>query len=173
MKTHIQYQKIWVRVFGFTPIAVLAYLVQTQLIHKLLLPDSLIYTICGIVILLFLSIYCKATEKYNWYIRNGEYWVNEDILIFNIKGKLVKIKFCDINEIFITKNNLVGSHHAILLIKWNKEKFKLISVPISKETKIYETEFMEIFKIVKMHSNNLKAVKDLQGDNTDYWLKKN
>ena len=42
---------------------------------------------------------------------------------------------------------------------------------MDKETKIYETQFMKIFKLVKTHSTNLKIVKDLQGDDTDYWLK--
>lgn len=171
MKTYFQYQKIWIRVFGFIPIDILVYLIQMQLFHKLLLPDSLIYIINGLIMILFLSIYCKSTEKYNWYIRSGEYWVDKDTLIFNIKGKLVEIKFCDINEILIVKNNLVGSHHTILLIKWNKEKLKLISTPITKETEIYETEFMEIFKLVKTYCTNLDVVKDLWGNDTDYWLK--
>ena len=116
--------------------------------------------------------YFKISEKYKWYIRNGEYWIDEDTLIFDIKNKTVKIKFSDINEIFMCKKNSFGLCHVILSMTWNNKKIKLISVPMDSAVKIYETEFMDIFKIVKTHSENLKVVKDISEENTDYWLKK-
>lgn len=171
MKTYFKYQNLWIRVFFFIPVAILVYLIQTRLIHKLVLSDGLIYIIDGFIILLFLGLYYKVTEKYNWYIRSGEYWIEKDILIFNLNDKLVEVKFDDINEIYMGKNNLFESYHVILLIKWNKKKFKLISTPMHKDTEIYETEFMKISKLVENYSTKLKVVKDFKGNNTDYWMK--
>lgn len=145
---------------------------MVNIVHKLSILDELIYTIDCLIILLFLAIYYKVTQKYSWYIINGEYWIDEDELIFNIKNKLIKIKFCHIDEIFMAKNNLIGSYHTILLIKWNKKKIKLISKPMYKCNEIYDEQFVEIFKLIKNHSKKLSTVKDLQGNDIDYWLSK-
>lgn len=172
MKIKFKYQNTWIRLFGFIPIAILVYIFQLKLINDLLILDILAYILYALTMIIPMLIYYKITEKYSWYIRNGEFYVNEDKLIFNIKNKSIEIKFSDITEIFLSKDNICGSYCILLNIKWNKEQFGLFSIPLDKGFNIKETQFMDIFEIVKINCKDLDIVKDVWGESTEYWLKK-
>lgn len=171
MKKTFKHKKLWLRVLGFLPILCIVFCIQIVIIHKSPVSDSAVYMLDGGIICLFIYIYYKLTEKYNWYIQNGEYWVDNDKLLFRIRKGTSKIKFDEINEIFMTKNSYIGLRHVVLEIKYGKKKIKLISIPISKETEPYETQFMDIFRIIRANSKQLKAVKNVSGNEVDYWLK--
>ena len=171
MTNTFQYQKFWLRALGSLVVLPVALFIQNVVIHPLPIADIIVYAIDLCIIFAFLLIYYNITAKYNWYIRNGEYWVKDDTLFLLINSNTLQIKFNEINEIFMQKNSSAGIH-AILKIKYGKKNIKLISPPISYHTKLEETQFMDIFNIIRSNAKQLQIVKDTWGTEIDYWLQK-
>jgi len=171
MTNTFQYQKFWLRALGSFVVLPVALFIQHVVINPLPIADIVVYAIDLCIILSLLSIYYTITAKYNWYIRNGEYWVKDDTLFLLINSNTLQIKFNEINEIFMQKHSSAGIH-AILQIKYGKKNITLISPPISYHTKLDETQFMDIFNIIHSNAKQLQIVKDIWENETDYWLKK-
>ena len=172
MRNTFKHQRLWLRVMGALPVGILAYLFQINIIHKLVLSDNIVILLDTILILLSLSTYYDLTKKHSWYICEGEYWIEENSIFLKINKKIIKIPFENLHEIFMCKKNLLGSNFVLLQIKYGNEKLKLYSSTISKKDELYETEFMDIYKTLKINATNLQIVKDVWGNEIDYWLKK-
>ena len=171
MKSNFQYQKLSLRIVGALIVAFLVYLFQITILHNMSISNAIIYSLDTLMMILSLSLYYGITHKQKWYIKKGDYSIEKDIICFNLNKKTIIIPFDDINEIFMCKNNSLGSHFVILQIKWSGRILKLYSPPIDKSCELYETEFMDIFKDLDSNSNTLQFIKDNWGNDTDYRLK--
>lgn len=170
MRKTFKYHQLWVMMLGcllITPI--ILYIIFK--ISTLSLSNDAAFVIDTCIIYLFFYTYCKLTTKYNWYTYDGEYWAQYDNLVIQKHKSKLKIKFDDIDEIFITKRNYIGCH-AILIIKYGKKKLKFISPPINDKTELNDTQFMAVSNLIENNAKHLQTVNYITDDQVIYCMKR-
>ena len=141
------------------------------LIVQLLVAESLgiknanfwYFLICGTIMLIWLYVYYKYTQKHKWFERTGAYWIKDGIVYIQKQNKIYELK--KVNWLRGTTVSVYGiAKSGMLVIQSEKKKIVLVSSQATSVDSFADCELLHIFE--KIVENNTELKKD---DVVDFW----
>ena len=121
------------------------------------------FLICGTVMLIWLYVYYKYTQKHKWFERTGAYWIKDGIVYIQKQNKIYELK--KVNWLRGTTVSVYGiAKSGMLVIQSEKKKIVLVSSQATSVDSFADCELLHIFE--KIVENNTELKKD---DVLDFW----
>ena len=119
--------------------------------------------ICGIIMLIWLYIYYKFTQKYKWFERKGAYWIKDEIVYIQIQNKIYELNKVD--SLRGTTVSVYGMAKAgMLVIQSEEKKIVLVSSQTKSVDSFADSELLRILEKILEHNTELK-----KDDVLDFW----
>ena len=164
-KTLFTYQRWFLRI-GCAGIALPFILIIQVLVAELMnieYANFLYNLIFGIIMLIWLYIYYKFTQKHNWFERTGAYWIKDGTVYIQKQKKVYEIK--KVKWLRGTTISAYGMAKAgMMVIKFDKKKIVLVSSQTISVDTFANCELLHIFETIFQYNTDL--IKD---DALEFW----
>ena len=121
------------------------------------------FLICGTIMLIWLYVYYKYTQKHKWFERTGAYWIKDGIVYIQKQNKIYELKKVDwLRGTTVSVYGIAKS--GMLVIQSEKKKIVLVSSQATSVDSFADCELLHIFE--KIVENNTELKKD---DVLDFW----
>ena len=164
-KTLFTYQRWFLRIFCAGIGLPFVWIIQ-DLIAKLMgieYANFWYILICGIIMLIWLYIYYKFTQRHKWFERTGVYWIKDGTVYIQKQNKVYELK--KVKWLRGTTISVYGMSKAgMLVINFDKKKIILVSSQTTSVDSFANCELIHIFE--KILEYNTELIKD---DTSDFW----
>lgn len=119
--------------------------------------------ICSIIMLAWLYIYYKFTQRYKWFERTGVYWIKDETVYLQKQNKVYELK--KVKWLRGTTVSVYGIAKAgMLVIQFDNKKIVLVSSQATSVDSFANCELLNIFETILEY--NAQLIKD---DDFDFW----
>ena len=119
--------------------------------------------ICGIMMLAWLYIYYKLTQRHKWFERTGVYWIKDGTVYIQKQNKVYELK--KVKWLRGTTVSVYGMAKAgMLVIQFDTKKIVLVSSQTTSVDSFANCELLHIFETILEYNSEL--IKD---DDFDFW----
>lgn len=164
-KTLFTYQRWFLRI-GCAGISLPFVLIIQRLVAKLMdieYANFWYILICAAIMLIWLYIYYKFTQKHTWFEREGFYWVEDGIVYIQKQNKIYELK--DVKWLRGTTVSVYGmAKSGMLVIQFEKNKIVLVSSQNTSVDSFADSELLPLFEMILEYNAELK-----KDDTLDYW----
>lgn len=164
-KTLFTYQRWFLRI-GCAGIALPFVLIIQDLVAKLMGIEYANFgyiLICGIIMLIWLHIYYKFTQRHKWFERTGVYWIKDGTVYIQKQNKVYELK-----KVKWLRGTTVSAYgmakSGMLVIQFDKKKIILVSSQTTSVDSFANCELLHIFETILEY--NTELIKD---DALDFW----
>ena len=119
--------------------------------------------ICGIIMLIWLYIYYKFTQRHKWFERTGVYWIKDGMVYLQKQNKVYELK--KVKWLRGTTVSAYGMAKAgMLVIQSDEKKIVLVSSQTTSVESFANCELLHMFETILEY--NIELTKD---NDFDFW----
>ena len=119
--------------------------------------------ICATIMLIWLYIYYKFTQKHPWFERTGAYWIEDGTVYIQKQNKIYELK--KVNWLRGTTVSVYGMVKAgMLVIQFGKKKIILVSSQTTSVDSFANCKLLHMFETILEYNSEL-----IKNDEFDFW----
>ena len=167
-KLEFHFQYYYMRWICALPCLISALLLNNVII-KYVQREILVWTLCAIMMVVFMKVYYYITQKFGWFMGQVYYWIENEKLYIQMGKKIMEID--SVRELLGNTVDIYSNRCASLMIDTGKRKYKIFSEQLDDNKYFKEASTYQIYQLI-LRKFDLEPV-EVMNQKTDYWYKRN